>query len=1671
MDGSGHENVVPTTIELILINVDDASSLTVSTDENDKITWDGGSGEAYIREKFGNSILISSIENPRDTFLGLTLPDTLADIAEFFFRRNDNWLHPISGEKISQGANTDIATVNVSNDANIPLGSIREAIESDREIVITDYESQSEKELMVRAARTLIHGADAVIRGDLVISRFPYRQFKGALSAVSGTTITLGNTINFDNAYVKEGNSIRIDGSNYYIESVSGNNSITLKSTPPSTASNYELSIMTRTGHSVYIADIPSTNIGNQAAIVTKIEYTEAPGDWTSKIEVLLHVTGRGEGGKLSLLKSIAKQAEEASFQTPAQTGQATPVIDPINAKWLYDGVFTPVGTDRLEWTNPGYIGDPNDPDDLDGDGTLTLTNGSEFTIRGYNPNIVGSTVGFVENIPSDVATYLYYDTGTNTGEFESTTDTAVLISNPLIVPIAWMRAGTNRLDFILFGLTFQKQDDEELVFDESIVDWATDIRFSITDAMADPMGVPLDSVSWTSGTIYFAGGMPIGNVLAGTVPVGSERIWLYFDKNSGPDGAILSTTTIQEGVGLGKLTLATAARNPTDPNYPNQLPINLYVYNSSQGVVIDGGLLIANTIAGNKIVANTITATEIRASTISVDKLVSNLHLGSDHRIITGGVLQTDGSYLGRRLTMEEGGIVGYNSAGTREFAIINGAVSYTSDPLLMNDATILLGENNEVAINKTGMYLSKTATSIFPTITFYSSGDSASISATESVANEITLRIQGGSGGLLLETQGGGLNLSGLEQISSPGTDFRLLGVETLTGGAVKAIQIGNLGTTGILHIHTDTTDSSNANTISVVDLSASNSLSTPRLILGSLGQVTNPGSAFRLLGVATATGGTVQAIEIGNLGITATGTGHTHEYSTASDNTYQENIDVNNLDFYVATTFDNVAPANRRFLGIDEEITHAGQSRRVRFFSPDKLFTSTDPLTIGAITASSIDISSHITVPVTSLNATDTPSFLLGILGTRDQEGTPVYMGRVYSFELSELISSVTHTHEYSTASDNTYQENIDVNNLDFYVATTFDNVAPANRRFLGIDEEITHAGQSRRVRFFSPDKLFTSTDPLTIGAITASSIDISSHITVPVTSLNATDTPSFLLGILGTRDQEGTPVYMGRVYSFELSELISSVTHTHEYSTASDNTYQENIDVNNLDFYVATTFDNVAPANRRFLGIDEEITHAGQSRRVRFFSPDKLFTSTDPLTIGAITASSIDISSHITVPVTSLNATDTPSFLLGILGTRDQEGTPVYMGRVYSFELSELISSVTHTHEYSTASDNTYQENIDVNNLDFYVATTFDNVAPANRRFLGIDEEITHAGQSRRVRFFSPDKLFTSTDPLTIGAITASSIDISSHITVPVTSLNATDTPSFLLGILGTRDQEGTPVYMGRVYSFELSELISSVTHTHEYSTASDNTYQENIDVNNLDFYVATTFDNVAPANRRFLGIDEEITHAGQSRRVRFFSPDKLFTSTDPLTIGAITASSIDISSHITVPVTSLNATDTPSFLLGILGTRDQEGTPVYMGRVYSFELSELISSVTHTHEYSTASDNTYQENIDVNNLDFYVATTFDNVAPANRRFLGIDEEITHAGQSRRVRFFSPDKLFTSTDPLTIGAITASSIDISSHITVPVTSLNATDTPSFLLGILGTRDQEGTPCIYG
>ena len=110
--------------------------------------------------------------------------------------------------------------------------------------------------------------------------------------------------------------------------------------------------------------------------------------------------------------------------------------------------------------------------------------------------------------------------------------------------------------------------------------------------------------------------------------------------------------------------------------------------------------------------------------------------------------------------------------------------------------------------------------------------------------------------------------LVLSGLAQVTAPGAAFRLLGVITATGGTVQAIQISNLGIGGTGHTHTSS-DDLDAGAISAVSLTVSNNVTTPSLVLSGLAQVTAPGAAFRLLGVITATGGTVQAIQISNLG----------------------------------------------------------------------------------------------------------------------------------------------------------------------------------------------------------------------------------------------------------------------------------------------------------------------------------------------------------------------------------------------------------------------------------------------------------------------------------------------------------------------------------------------------------------------------------------------------------------------------------------------------------------------------------------------------------------------------------------------------------------------------------------------------------------------------------
>ena len=125
---------------------------------------------------------------------------------------DNTWLNNISGLSINiipinddgtpGDAITDI-TVNSLSDSSIPPGSIREFIETDKELDVEWFELTDE-EVYTRAAQILSQSSGNVTRGMINIVGFPFAKLSGSISGI-GTTI---NT-DINNIYIPLFNTIK----------------------------------------------------------------------------------------------------------------------------------------------------------------------------------------------------------------------------------------------------------------------------------------------------------------------------------------------------------------------------------------------------------------------------------------------------------------------------------------------------------------------------------------------------------------------------------------------------------------------------------------------------------------------------------------------------------------------------------------------------------------------------------------------------------------------------------------------------------------------------------------------------------------------------------------------------------------------------------------------------------------------------------------------------------------------------------------------------------------------------------------------------------------------------------------------------------------------------------------------------------------------------------------------------------------------------------------------------------------------------------------------------------------------------------------------------------------------------------------------------------------------
>ena len=192
---------------------------------------------------------------------------------------NDTWLNTINGQTITSSSGSISAIVDAT-------GSIRENIGQDIEIVYDDFEDRVTAKVLDKAAQILSQSNDAVFRGKVFITQYPY---------------------------VKIGNK-------------------------------YEIF---RAGYAVNLENIPGRN--GTSAIITRINYNEGPGVQHTEIELLLHEDGHGISLPANPIVYLANRSEDARFQTIGRLGDAdlTTQLPPgIQTNWSYSAEFLPFTND-----------------------------------------------------------------------------------------------------------------------------------------------------------------------------------------------------------------------------------------------------------------------------------------------------------------------------------------------------------------------------------------------------------------------------------------------------------------------------------------------------------------------------------------------------------------------------------------------------------------------------------------------------------------------------------------------------------------------------------------------------------------------------------------------------------------------------------------------------------------------------------------------------------------------------------------------------------------------------------------------------------------------------------------------------------------------------------------------------------------------------------------------------------------------------------------------------------------------------------------------------------------------------------------------------------------------------------------------------------------------------
>ena len=279
--------------------------------------------------------------------------------------------------------------------------------------------------------------------------------------------------------------------------------------------------------------------------------------------------------------------------------------INIANNNWTYTGAFSPSSSTVVAWAS----------------GTLKTSDGTSYSITGSNTGTMAAT------------TYIYFDLGTSSTVFQSTTTAATAIGDGKIL-IAFAKNNTNEAIYQVFGGSGGNNIDGSNIVTSSITSnelgagsvtsvkgnialrgWTQTATFSVSSAT---------KVAWTGGTFTSSDGTSY-TIASGDTGTMSNKTYIYLDATI-PTPAYAFTSIATTAIGDGKVLIAIAQN---DTNEATFMLLNNNSYNIDASNIVAGSLtaneIAANTITGSKIAATTITAANIAANTITSGQIAAS--------------------------------------------------------------------------------------------------------------------------------------------------------------------------------------------------------------------------------------------------------------------------------------------------------------------------------------------------------------------------------------------------------------------------------------------------------------------------------------------------------------------------------------------------------------------------------------------------------------------------------------------------------------------------------------------------------------------------------------------------------------------------------------------------------------------------------------------------------------------------------------------------------------------------------------------------------------------------------------------------------------------------------------------------------------------------------------